>query len=66
MQYIHIVNQRRSSTQGPDIRGVLQCSTSIGDSKGGPGWAMAPPEFCLAPRLSPTVFFFISRLRSFG
>jgi len=29
MQHIHIVNQRRSSTQGPNIRGVLQHSTSI-------------------------------------
>jgi len=28
MQHIHIVNQRRSSTQGPNIRGALQCSTS--------------------------------------
>ena len=28
MQHIHIVNQRRSSTQGPNIRGSLQCSTS--------------------------------------
>ena len=29
MQHIHIVNQRRSSTQGPNIRGALQSSTSI-------------------------------------
>jgi len=28
MQHIHIVNQRRSLTQGPNIRGALQCSTS--------------------------------------
>ena len=28
MQHIHIVNQRRISTQGPNIRGALQCSTS--------------------------------------
>ena len=28
MQHIHIVNQRRSSTQGPNTRGGLQCSTS--------------------------------------
>jgi len=28
MQHIHIVNQRRSSTQGPNIRGALQCGTS--------------------------------------
>jgi len=28
MQHIHIVNQRRISTQGPNIRGILQCSTS--------------------------------------
>jgi len=28
MQHIHIVNQRCSSTQGPNIRGALQCSTS--------------------------------------
>ena len=28
MQHIHIVNQRRSSTQAPNIRGALQCSTS--------------------------------------
>jgi len=28
MQHIHIVNQRRSSTQGPNIRGALQSSTS--------------------------------------
>jgi len=28
MQRIHTVNQRRSSTQGPNIRGALQCSTS--------------------------------------
>ena len=28
MQHIHIVNQRRRSTQGPNIRGALQCSTS--------------------------------------
>jgi len=28
MQHIHIVNQRRSSTQGPNIIGALQCSTS--------------------------------------
>jgi len=28
MQHIHIVNERRRSTQGPNIRGALQCSTS--------------------------------------
>ena len=28
MQHIHIVNQRRSSAQGPNIRGALQCRTS--------------------------------------
>jgi len=28
MQHIHTVNQRRSSTQGPNIRGALQSSTS--------------------------------------
>ena len=28
MQHIHIVYQRRRSTQGPNIRGILQCSTS--------------------------------------
>jgi len=28
MQHIHIVNQSRISTQGPNIRGILQCSTS--------------------------------------
>jgi len=28
MQHIHIVNQRRSSTQGPSIKGALQSSTS--------------------------------------
>ena len=28
MQHIHIVNQRRSSTQRPNIRGALQCGTS--------------------------------------
>jgi len=27
---------------------------------------MAPPVFCLAPRLAPPVFFLISRLSSFG
>jgi len=33
-----------------------------GDSKEGPGWAMASPDFCLAP----PVFFLISRFSSFG
>jgi len=28
MQHILILSQRRISTQGPNIRGVLQCSTS--------------------------------------
>ena len=28
-----------------------------GDSKGGPGWSMPPPDFCLAPCLPPQVFF---------
>jgi len=28
MRHIHIVNQRRRSTQGPNIRGALQSSTS--------------------------------------
>jgi len=28
MQHIHIVNQTRISTQGPNIRGALQSSTS--------------------------------------
>jgi len=28
MQHIHVVNQRRSSTQGPSIKGALQSSTS--------------------------------------
>jgi len=28
MQHIHIVNQRLSSTQGPNIRRAVQCSTS--------------------------------------
>jgi len=28
MQHIHIVNQRRRSTQGPNKRGALQSSTS--------------------------------------
>jgi len=37
-----------------------------GDSKGGPGWAINPPDFCLAPRLAPPVFFLIYRLSSFG
>ena len=27
MQHIHIVNQRRGSTQRTNIRGALQCST---------------------------------------
>ena len=36
------------------------------DSKGGPGWAMPPPDFCLAPRSAPPVFFLISCLSSFG
>jgi len=27
MQHIHIVNECRSSTLAPNIRGVLQCST---------------------------------------
>jgi len=28
MQHNRIVNQGRSSTQGPNIRGMLQCTTS--------------------------------------
>ena len=43
----------------------LLCWVS-GDSKGGPKWAMAHPDFCLVPRLAPQVFFLISRLSSFG
>ena len=27
-----------------------------GDSKGGPGWAMAPPDFCLPPAWPPQFF----------
>jgi len=40
-------------------------NVASGDSKGGPGWVMAPPDFCLAPVWIPN-FFLISRLSSFG
>jgi len=45
---------------------VATDNTGSGDSKGGSGWAMVCPDFCLAPRLDPPVFFLISRLSSFG
>ena len=37
-----------------------------GDSKEGPGEAIAPPDFCLAPCLATPVFFLIYRSNSFG
>jgi len=33
----------------------VPCGSS-GDSKGGPGWAMATPDFCLAPCLALQFF----------
>jgi len=45
----------------------LQCSTSSSDSKGGPGWAMAPQIFAWSSVWPPLFFFLlISRLSSFG
>jgi len=41
-------------------------SPDSGDSKGGPGWAMAPPDFYSAPPFGPPSFFLIPRLSSFG
>ena len=43
----------------------IRITGTSADSKG--GWVgHAPPDFCLALRLSPPVFFLISRLCSFG
>jgi len=36
---------------------VTQGVGGSGDSKGGPGWAMATPDFCLAPCLALSFFF---------
>ena len=44
----------------------VQTSMSSGDSKGGPGGAMATPDFWLAPCLATPVFFLIYCSSSFG
>jgi len=45
-----------------DMDVYQQDGATSGDSKGWPGWAMATPDFSLAPRLLPQFFFLISRL----
>jgi len=47
-------------------RDSLKNWATSGDSKGGPGEAMAPPDFLLALCLAPPVFFLIHRSSSFG
>ena len=43
-----------------------QCCHSVAILRGGAGWTMAPQIFAWPPIWTPTVFFLISRLSSFG
>jgi len=68
MFLVNLMYNIKKGTISPRCFLALYRSGSLrsGDSKGGPGWAMPPPDFCLDPRLPPPVFFLISRLSSFG
>ena len=49
-------NALNSSRQKADEENRNRCSHTVAILRGS-GWAIAPPDFCLAARLAPSVFF---------